>query len=296
VRVSAPQQRGIGRRLAGLASVAVVAVFGLTLMGSPASATEGDSGRIDTSATTVETQSSALTRGGNDNDCTGDKCKRVNWCKGYEKPGDKPPAIESDAPAVRFGNDGDKGSNTPKCIKKPVLNYKCCVPDREGTADVVVTVTNPNHHGGYKVRVEIGEQVKEEWIEAGKTVKLTFTGLGNGKYEVKGSVWTGKGGVWCAFKPCPIVVKCAKPIPTSPSPSVSTSTSTPPTSTSPSTSPSATTSTSPVPGGGGGDNEQPSLPVTGSSTGWVAGGAAVLLVAGVGLFFLARRRRVNFTA
>lgn len=295
--MSAPQRRGFGRVLTGFASVAVGAMLGLSLMGSPASATTGDSGRIDTSAKKVETQPSALTRGGNDNDCTGDKCERINWCVGNEKPGDKPRTIAADAPVVRYTDKGDKG--TRPCIKYPVIDYKCCVPDKVGTADVVVKATNPNRKGDYKVRVQIGEQVKEAWIEAGKSVKLTFTGLGNGEYEVKAAVWAGKG-VWCAFKPCPIKVKCAKPIPTSPSPSVSTSTpSNPPTSTSPSastsTSPSASTSTSPVPGGGGGDSDE-ELALTGASTGWVAGGAAVLLIAGAGLFFLARRRRVNFTA
>lgn len=43
-------------------------------------------------------------------------------------------------------------------------------------------------------------------------------------------------------------------------------------------------------GGGGG------LPVTGAAAGGIAGGAAVLLALGAGLFFLARRRRVKFTA
>ncbi|MEU4221145.1 LPXTG cell wall anchor domain-containing protein [Actinoplanes sp. NPDC026623] len=43
-------------------------------------------------------------------------------------------------------------------------------------------------------------------------------------------------------------------------------------------------------GSGGG------LPVTGAAAGSIAGGAAVLLIAGVGLFFMARRRKVKFTA
>jgi hypothetical protein len=43
-------------------------------------------------------------------------------------------------------------------------------------------------------------------------------------------------------------------------------------------------------GGGGG------LPVTGAAAGGIAGGAAVLLAIGAGLFFMARRRKVRFTA
>jgi LPXTG-motif cell wall-anchored protein len=43
-------------------------------------------------------------------------------------------------------------------------------------------------------------------------------------------------------------------------------------------------------------NTSPSLPVTGAQTGLYAGGAMVLLGAGAGLFFVARRRRVKFEA
>jgi LPXTG-motif cell wall-anchored protein len=48
-------------------------------------------------------------------------------------------------------------------------------------------------------------------------------------------------------------------------------------------------------GSGGGDDE-PSLPLTGAAAGSIAGGAAVLLAVGAGLFFMARRRKVKFTA
>jgi hypothetical protein len=46
-------------------------------------------------------------------------------------------------------------------------------------------------------------------------------------------------------------------------------------------------------GGGGGDGE---LPLTGAAAGGIAGGAALLLAVGAGLFIMARRRRVKFTA
>jgi LPXTG-motif cell wall-anchored protein len=76
--------------------------------------------------------------------------------------------------------------------------------------------------------------------------------------------------------------KCEKPTPT-PTP---TATETP------APTPTATpTATAPPGGGGGGD-----LPVTGAAVGGIVGAAAVLLAIGAGLFLLARRRRINFTA
>lgn len=51
--------------------------------------------------------------------------------------------------------------------------------------------------------------------------------------------------------------------------------------------------TTPVPGGGAGG---PTLPKTGAPAGLIAGGAAALLAIGAGLFFMARRRRIRFTA
>ncbi|MGW5580267.1 LPXTG cell wall anchor domain-containing protein [Micromonospora chokoriensis] len=50
-----------------------------------------------------------------------------------------------------------------------------------------------------------------------------------------------------------------------------------------------------APGQGGGKDE-PALPLTGAATGGIIAGAAVLLAAGAGLFVMARRRRVRFTA
>lgn len=48
-----------------------------------------------------------------------------------------------------------------------------------------------------------------------------------------------------------------------------------------------------TPGAGGGD---PGLPVTGAAAGGIAAGAAVLLAIGGGLFVMARRRKLRFTA
>ena len=46
---------------------------------------------------------------------------------------------------------------------------------------------------------------------------------------------------------------------------------------------------------GGGAGDEPSLPLTGAAAGSIAGGAALLLAVGAGLFFMARRRKVKFT-
>ncbi|GGO30653.1 LPXTG cell wall anchor domain-containing protein [Micromonospora parathelypteridis] len=51
-----------------------------------------------------------------------------------------------------------------------------------------------------------------------------------------------------------------------------------------------------TPGQGGGDKDEPALPLTGAATGGIIAGAVVLLAAGAGLFVMARRRRVRFTA
>ncbi|MEU8419863.1 LPXTG cell wall anchor domain-containing protein [Micromonospora sp. NPDC048835] len=49
-------------------------------------------------------------------------------------------------------------------------------------------------------------------------------------------------------------------------------------------------------GGGDGDGDGPSLPITGQSTGLIAGLGALLLAAGVGGYLVAKRRRTRFVA
>ncbi|MFI5931342.1 LPXTG cell wall anchor domain-containing protein [Actinoplanes sp. NPDC051494] len=49
-------------------------------------------------------------------------------------------------------------------------------------------------------------------------------------------------------------------------------------------------------GSGGGEDEGDSLPLTGAAAGSIAAGAGVLLAGGLALFFVARRRKVKFTA
>ena len=80
----------------------------------------------------------------------------------------------------------------------------------------------------------------------------------------------------------------------SPSPSESTPTPSPSVSTPPSETPTPSASPSATPIVPVGNNSN--LPVTGAATGSIAAGAAVLLAIGGGLFFMARRRKLKFTA
>ena len=84
--------------------------------------------------------------------------------------------------------------------------------------------------------------------------------------------------------PCPTPPTPTPPSPTPPSPTPTTTV--PPVENTPVPSP-----TPGDPGGGGGD-----LPLTGSAATNIAAGAGVLLAVGAALFFMARRRRVTFTA
>ncbi|MEV4462258.1 LPXTG cell wall anchor domain-containing protein [Micromonospora echinofusca] len=58
----------------------------------------------------------------------------------------------------------------------------------------------------------------------------------------------------------------------------------------------ATTPGTPGGGEGGGDDDGPTLPITGDSTGLIAGIGGLLLVAGVGGYVVAKRRRTRFVA
>lgn len=240
-------------------------------MASPASATNGDSGTVDTNSSSVYTQPGGTPGNGGD-ECAGDKCKKIPWCddKGNAKP------LSSDAPTVY--TDGDK----PTCIKKPKIEYKCCVADKGGTAKVVVTVTNPNKHM-FKVRVWLDESAPEvKWVDGNSTATFRFKDVANGDHKLQAAVWAG-GDAWCKFGHQKITVKCATPS-TSSSPSASPSTSH-------SHSPSPGMTTTPVSNPGGGST----LPVTGVPIGLlVAGGLAAVVVGG--LLIRRWRNRVQFTA
>jgi LPXTG-motif cell wall-anchored protein len=172
----------------------------------------------------------------------------------------------------------DGGKGAPKCILKPVIKYQCCVPSGGSTANIDVTVTNPNPVK-LKIRVWLdGSAPTEKWVDGDGTAKFNFAGVGNGEHVIHSAVAVGKG-AWCQFGDKKITVKCASP---SPSPSGSKS---------PSPSPSVSATVAVPPGNG-----EPSLPVTGPAV-------AVYTVVGVGLvaggwllYRRFRRNRVTFVA
>lgn len=176
-----------------------------------------------------------------------------------------------------------------------------CVPVAVGQNDcktVTVTVTNPEGNTPAKAEVTYGTETKTTTVAPGTSEPVTFP-AGEGTTatvtypEIPGT------------EPVTVPIEKADCPAPSPSASVSPSVDTPaspsvspsaPASESPSASTSASTSpvaTTPVAGEGGGDGE---LPLTGSATAGIAGGAFLLLVAGGVFFFLARRRKINFTA
>lgn len=297
--MSALKTRASGKRvkrLAGLVAVAAMTMMGLGLMAGPATATDGNTGSVDTSTATVTTNPGVFTdkgQGGDDDLCTGDNCKKINWCDG----GGRNPhlnKVTDDAPMV-LTRGGDKGDEH-RCIKRPQIDYKCCVPTDKGNVNAVAVTNRAKYPFKIKVQLGDGEPVVR-WVKPGETVDFRFKDVANGEHKLVAAVWAG-GRSWCVFKVKHITVNCPKPTPStsSPTPTPSVSTSTSP-STSPSVSPSASTSTTPAPGGGGGDNE-PQLPVTGSSTGVVVGLGSLLVVAGGVMLFVYRRhrRQVRFTA
>lgn len=140
---------------------------------------------------------------------------------------------------------------------------------------VPVTVTlTPNKGDAKTVTVKPGETPAD----------VTFPGQEGLTVTVSGDL-DAQNGVVAWTKPS----DCASPS-HSASPSASASASASPSaSTSTSTSPAAAPSTTPV-------SSDSNLPKTGAAAGTVAGGAVLLLLIGGVLFYLARRRKVNFTA
>ncbi|BEL11747.1 hypothetical protein Q0Z83_099380 [Actinoplanes sichuanensis] len=143
----------------------------------------------------------------------------------------------------------------------------------------VVTATfTPNKGAAQTITAQPGD-TKVVFFKGVEGLKVTVS---NGLDVLNGEVaWTEPEN--CSTESSPSATPSQTPSETpsaTPSETVSTSTS---------TSPVATT---PV----AGDDEDGSLPLTGSAAAGVAGGAFLLLVAGAVLFILARRRKVNFTA
>ncbi|MFI5931343.1 cell wall anchor protein [Actinoplanes sp. NPDC051494] len=152
---------------------------------------------------------------------------------------------------------------------------------------VTVTVTNPEGVTPATATVTYGGESKSLTVAPGESGNVTFPA---GEATEATVVFEGQ-------KPATIAVEakeCGENGGGTPSPSPSASASASATaSPSPSTTPSGDGSTG---GNAGGDDTEGGLPVTGAAAGGIAAGAVALLVAGGVLFFLARRRKVKFTA
>ncbi|MEU4561349.1 hypothetical protein AB0F72_23450 [Actinoplanes sp. NPDC023936] len=161
------------------------------------------------------------------------------------------------------------------------------ITNPENGKPVTATFT-PNTGAAQTLTVEPG-QTTPAFFPASEGLKVVVTGdldVLNGEVA-----WT---------KPADCVVTPPSEGTPSDSPSETPSESpsaTPSESVSESASPSVSTSSSPVATTPVSDTEDGgSLPVTGAAAGGIAGGAALLLVVGAGLFFMARRRKLNFKA
>ncbi|GAA2671862.1 hypothetical protein [Actinoplanes palleronii] len=153
-----------------------------------------------------------------------------------------------------------------------------------------VTVTNPEGNGDVPAKVTYNGETKTVTVPTGKSVDVTFDSAKATTATVEFPE--------SKFEQLTVEVvlgECAEPQPStsaSTSPPVSlppTAATSPSASASTSTSPAAATpSASKTPGG--------ELALTGAAGGSIAGGAVLLLIVGAGLFFMARRRKVNFKA
>lgn len=153
----------------------------------------------------------------------------------------------------------------------------------------VTSTLTPNTGAAQTITAQPGE-TKTAFFPASEGLKVTVTGdldVLNGEVA------------WTAPKDCTSTPPTEGTPPTggtpteSPSATPSQSATASPSQT-PAATPSGTVSSSPVATTPVSDDEQ--LPITGAAAGSVAVGAVVLLLVGAGLFFLARRRKVNFKA
>jgi LPXTG-motif cell wall-anchored protein len=195
-------------------------------------------------------------------------------------------AAPASAHAVVISGESDCGSDGTHTVHWKIDNtYR--------PVEVALTEVKPAGTGldGKTIQGNNSLQIDQTGIKGkpGDTVKLTFTAVWKDGWKDKENPHSGTVTLEGKCKPeCPPSVepKGGKPKPP------------------PSCPPSESASPSPSGGSGGGEgsptpsksNTSPSLPVTGAQTGLYAGGAMVLLGAGAGLFFVARRRRIKFEA
>ncbi|BBH64404.1 hypothetical protein ACTI_10890 [Actinoplanes sp. OR16] len=161
--------------------------------------------------------------------------------------------------------------------------------------DVIVTVTNPEGNAPAKADVTYGSETKSTTVAPGASEQVTFPA---GEATTATVTYPEIPGTE------PVTVEVTKTECPEPSTPASEQPSTPaseepstPASEEPSATPSesASTSSTPIATTPVSDDE-PSLPVTGAAAGGIAGGAAVLVAVGAGLFLMARRRKLNFKA
>lgn len=130
-------------------------------------------------------------------------------------------------------------------------------------------------------------EAKTVTVPAGGSEPVSFAGQEGLTVTVSGDVKAANGTVtWAKPK------DCESP---SPSPSASTPSETP-SATPPATDEPTPSETPTTPTPTSTDEGDEELALTGAAAGSVAGGAALLLIVGAGLFFLARRRKLNFKA
>ncbi|GIF35306.1 LPXTG cell wall anchor domain-containing protein [Actinoplanes utahensis] len=178
-----------------------------------------------------------------------------------------------------------------------------CVPSAGGANDcktVTITVTNPKGNKPAKADVTYGTETKSVVVAPNTSELVTFpagepTTATVAYPEITG---TEPETVTITKSECPAPTTPATTTPSTTTPATTAPTTAPATET-PGATPSetATTTSAPVdttPVAGNDDDGE--LPLTGAAAGSIAGGAAVLLLAGVGLFFMARRRKLNFKA
>jgi len=173
-----------------------------------------------------------------------------------------------------------------------------CLPTATAKNDcttVTVTVSNPEKNVPVDAEVTYGDDTKTVSVKAGTSEDATFPAgsATTATVAFPGLPGVAKLTVDVAKKECGTAPPSSPATPSSPSspstpstgtPTATASTSVPATTTTPAAAP----STTPV--------ADVSLPKTGSAAGPVAGGAALLLIIGGVLFYLARRRKVKFTS
>ncbi|WIM95494.1 LAETG motif-containing sortase-dependent surface protein [Actinoplanes oblitus] len=174
-----------------------------------------------------------------------------------------------------------------------------CKPTATATNDcktTVVTVNNPKGNGEVPAKVTYNGETQTVTVPAGSSKDVTFKSADatvDAKVEFPDTSLEGIT-VQVELGKCSTPEEPTTPVTTSPAATPSATTSATPSQTasasaSASTSPAAATpSTSETEGG--------ALALTGSNSSTIAGGAVVLLLVGAGLFFMARRRKLNFKA